>query len=367
MSDIELIDIGIDKPKAVGLIRELTGLGLKESKEIVDLVENGECYVFSVEEDERQKIIDKFSEIGAIVKERYTRNSEYIDEKQSSSIQSIKELDDNVSIAEKKKAEENFKPIISANSVSNLDRQSTMAVLKEVEKIIKESEEYDIEIAVLSRTLREQRDILNDIRYNVSNGTKKIILIGTIIGAVIGTFILPVVMTIVLAIIVRVIMNLTVKKLDLKLHDKENKKNAEIYENEHLIPLQKRFDEVYEVRNAFIQGEKLRWAEAVVGKDMLYTACINQLYELVKTHRADSLKEALNKYDDVTHKMNMEEMQAAIQNATEIAVVESVKQTAQLEQIEKNTHKAARAAQINAAYSHGIYRNTKELRRKSRK
>ena len=30
--------------------------------------------------------------------------------------------------------------------------------------------------------------------------------------------------------IVRVILNLTVKKLDLKLHDEENKKNAEIYE-----------------------------------------------------------------------------------------------------------------------------------------
>ena len=108
-------------------------------------------------------------------------------------------------------------------------------------------------------------------------------------------------------------------------------------------------------------GQK-SWAINVVGKDMYYSACIKDLYELVKSRRADNLKEALNKYDDSMHKSRMEEMQAAIQNASEISARESVKQTAIAKQVEKNTHQAATASKATAYHTRQIDKNTRRFR-----
>jgi len=74
--------------------------------------------------------------------------------------------------------------------------------------------------------------------------------------------------------------------------------------------------------------------------------------------KADNLKEALNLYDDTMHKARMEEMQAAIQNASEIAAVEAAKQTALTKDIAKNTHQAATAAKATAYHTRQIDKNT---------
>ena len=56
----------------------------------------------------------------------------------------------------------------------------------------------------------------------------------------------------------------------------------------------------------------------------------------------------------------MEEMQSAIQNASEVSAIESSKQTAYMKEIEKNTHQTARAAKISAASNVGTYLNTRK-------
>jgi len=75
----------------------------------------------------------------------------------------------------------------------------------------------------------------------------------------------------------------------------------------------------------------------------------------------------LNLYDDVQHKARMEEMQAAIQNASEVSAAEAVKQTAYSKEIAKSSHEAATAAKVNAYHIGKIARNTRQIAKNTRK
>lgn len=63
--DAILAEVGSDKIKVIKVVRELTGLGLKEAKEVVDgapkAIKEG------VSKEEAQKIAEKMAEVGAKV------------------------------------------------------------------------------------------------------------------------------------------------------------------------------------------------------------------------------------------------------------------------------------------------------------
>ncbi|AGC68979.1 50S ribosomal protein L7/L12 [Thermoclostridium stercorarium subsp. stercorarium DSM 8532] len=60
---VVLKEVGADKIKVIKVVREVTGLGLKEAK---DLVEGAPSTVKEgVSKDEAQKIVEKFKEVGA--------------------------------------------------------------------------------------------------------------------------------------------------------------------------------------------------------------------------------------------------------------------------------------------------------------
>ncbi len=68
MANIILKNIGDNKVQVIKTLREVTGLGLKESKDIVDGVENGNEYtIVDIQETDIQEIIQKFAQIGAVV------------------------------------------------------------------------------------------------------------------------------------------------------------------------------------------------------------------------------------------------------------------------------------------------------------
>ena len=254
----------------------------------------------------------------------------------------------------------NWNPIVPSNQISQLDREGTMQVLVEVGKIAKEEENNDQQL----RTLLQQKNNLvreaENIRKTVSKQAKMIIW-GVTIGAfLVGLFGGP--LCIVTGIAAFVIMNKTVKKADLQKHAAENDANAEAFLQANLTPLQSKIDDLYIKQKEFTKTGKKKWALDVVGKDMYYSACIQDLYNLLQNRRADNLKEALNKYDDTMHKARMEEMQAAIQNASEVSAAEAAKQTALSQQIEKNTHQAATAAKATAYHTRQIDKNTRKFR-----
>jgi len=64
--DVLLKEIGDKKIKVIKAVREVTSLGLKEAKEVVDKAP-GSKIVESVPKEEAEKIKEKFKEVGATV------------------------------------------------------------------------------------------------------------------------------------------------------------------------------------------------------------------------------------------------------------------------------------------------------------
>ena len=364
--DIEILSIGSEKVQAIKIVREATGLGLKEAKEFVDSIDEGSQILRNVP----FTIIDELKSIGAVVRENqgddYTRaiegeNIENVTISDASNTNS--ETVEPISISPSNQFSQpngKFVPIVASNMISRLDRESTMKVLIEVGKIAKESEDYDVEVAQLVRAKKQETDKANGLRKVVSKKAKSIIWSVTIIAFLVGLLGGP--LCIVTGIGAFIVMNLTVKKSDLKKHEAENNTNADAYYAEKVVPIEERLNEVYALRDELNNSGKKTWALDVVGREMFYSACIQDLYNLIKNRRADNLKEALNKYDDSQHKARMEEMQASIQNASEISAKEAVKQTAYSKEIAKNTHQAATAAKATAYNTRQIDKNTRKLR-----
>ena len=372
--DIEILSIGPEKVKAIKIVREATGLGLKEAKDFVDSVDQGSQILKNVP----IATIDELKSIGVMVKENYGEDDEFTRAMSGEPIEDIGASDDmpmvenervdsvepvetvRISSTNTSQDDSKYVPIVASTMISRLDRESTMKVLIEAGKIAKESEDYDVEVAQLVRAKKTETDKAEELRKVVSKKAKTTIWVVTIIAFLVGLIGGP--LCIVTGIGALIVMNMTVKKSDLKKHEAENNANADAYYAENVVPIEERLNEVYALRDELEKCGKKKWALDVVGRDMFYSACIQDLYNLIKNRRADNLKEALNKYDDSQHKARMEEMQASIQNASEISAREAVKQTAYSQEIAKNTHQAATAAKATAYNTRQIDKNTRRFR-----
>lgn len=366
--NIEIISFGENKVKAIKIVREATGWGLKEAKDFVDGNGNEKRimkYISGETAAQLREVGVKFRETDGIEDEF----SKVIEEQNSAkSLNKENENEEAKENSEIKKEEPQkeannsaFIPIVDSKMISKLDRENTMKVLVEVGKIAKQSEDYSAEISDLVKKKNEENSKAEGLRKQVSKNAKMIIW-----GVTIGAFVIGLVggpLCIVTGLGALIIMNLTVKKSDLKKHEEENNRNAEKYIAGHVVPIQERLDEVYALEDELRQCGKLDWAIDIVGKDLFYSECIKDLYSLLKNRRADNLKEALNKYDDSEYKARMEEMQASIQNASEITAREAVKQTEYSKEVAKNTHQAATAAKQSAYNTRQIDKNTRRFRK----
>ena len=54
--DVELTEVGPNKVKVIKVVREITGLGLKEAKELVSLLKGINCYVNLIPYNETENI-----------------------------------------------------------------------------------------------------------------------------------------------------------------------------------------------------------------------------------------------------------------------------------------------------------------------
>jgi uncharacterized membrane protein len=288
----------------------------------------------------------KLKEIGAEILETYDEGEEESIEKQVESTD-VKKVD-------------KYTPIVAVDMITQLDREGTLQVLKEAEDIAKELENCDSGIEWMERDKNNAIQKADKMRKQVTVKAKLIIWSVTIAAFIVG--ILGGALCFVTGLIAFIIMNMTVGQSDLKKHEAENNAKADAYLDAHVTPLQTRLNQLHTQKDEMILSGKKDWAVDVVGKDLFYSACIHDLYDLVKNRRADNLKEALNKYDDTQYKVRMEEMQASIQNASEVTAKEAVKQTAYSQDIAKNTHQAATAAKATAYHTRAIDKNTRRFR-----
>lgn len=337
MANLILCNMGSNKAEVVKLIMISTGLGIGEVKNIVDAVDDGQEQILqNIPNDRFYSILEEFTAAGATVKKLNDFENAIMEE--DFFVQEVPM----------------YIPPVDPEMIHKLDRRGTMDVLVEAGKIAKESEQLELEVATLVSRLKENRKRVDELKTALSKkASMKIWLVTLAVGgiscmvfSILGVFI---------GIITWIIMYMTIGRSDLKQHADANNANANEYFREQVAPLEEELNKVCAKREELFNGGKKSWVISVVGEDMFYSACIGDLYDLVKSHRADNLKEALNLYDDALHKARMEKMQEEIKNTSEVAAKESVKQTALARQ-------TARAARRTAANTREIDRNTRRFR-----
>lgn len=340
MTSIVLKEVGPNKVTVIKIVREATGLGLKEAKDAVDAVDSGIPFEMQISSENADGILDELLNAGAVATDnkpdRYAKHRNYQDENTTKTYSTVE------------------------TPVNTMNREQTMQTLYEVGRIAETYEKLISEQSVVRQNIKTEKDKAEELRKVVSAGAKAIKWIAILCSFITWTFLS--VFGLVVTIAVWVAMNKTVIKKDLIKHADENNANADRHLKEVVMPLETRLQEINAELEELRASGKIEWAKDIVGDNMFYSQCIGDLYDLIKNRRADSLKEALNLYDDNQYKARMEASQAAIQNATEVAAAESVKQTAYAKETAKNTHQAATAAKATAHHTRQIQRNTRRFR-----
>lgn len=337
MACIVLKKVGPNKVEVIRIVREATGLGLKEAKEAVDAVEIGNPYELHIFMGNENDVIEALLAAGAVVADK--KEDRYV----------------------KHQNTENKKVVtVTEISVDTMSREETMQTLYEVGKIAETFEMLSSEERTVRQQIKTEKDKAEELRNAVSARAKRIKWIAIICSLFTWTFLT--VIGILVTIIVWIVMNKTVIKNDLIKHKDENDSNANKHLKDVVEPLEARLQGIVSEIEELHTSGKIEWAKDVVGEGMFHSQCIGDLYDLIKNRRADSLKEALNLYDDNQYKARMEASQAAIQNASEIQAAEAVKQTAYSKEIAKSSHQAATAAKATAYHTRQVSRNTKRFR-----
>ena len=259
-------------------------------------------------------------------------------------------------------ASASFVPLFEPSAVSDLNREDTMAVLNEIGKIAEESEINKETINRLEKQVAEGTENAEAIKKELSSTGKRLIIAVPIFVFILAWMFIGFIVGVILAIIVGIGFAVVYEQIDIKNHEAENFDRSNKYIWTVVEPLRKELKEAYEVRNEIENSGKIDWAIEIIGEEMFDSNCIFDLYNLLKSRRADNLKEALTQYDDMQYKARMEKMQADIRNASEITAQESAKQTEYQKQTAINTNEAASAAKQTAYNSRQIDRNTRKFR-----
>lgn len=364
MANVIIKDAGAEKVKVISVYRLITNLGLKEAKEAVDGLEEGREILIPMEGAEQSFIDDvirRFTEAGAYAYEDKIKIN-------GSSFEEAMKKSGNTTSSDQEAGNKSVEETPRENSVNNsvnvgtLDRDTTMAKLVEAGKVAKELEELSISkgriVSQINQRKREAENLRGYVPKNNSLWTGPVILM---VVSAMTLLLLP--LGVVIGLIWYGIKAKKYKENYLLEHQEENNNNAEKYIAENVVPLQNQLADTDNRISYLYESGKVDEAVDFVGEDLFTYGCIEDLYNIIKSRKADNLKEALNLYDDAMHKARMEEMQAAIQNASEIAATEAVKQTQYSKDIAKSSHQAATAAKATAYHTRQVDRNTRQFRK----
>lgn len=256
---------------------------------------------------------------------------------------------------------------INPDEVGMLDRNGFIAVLNDIRKLTGVIDKYFNQILSANSEIEEAKNHAEELRNAVSGWVYGVTVILIIVCSIM-TF--PVAS--VFGIVLSVVAGLLLQKNFFKDIDKlKNGKRREEEANNYLVitlpPLQNQIKTAQKNIEVIQQSDEGIWAVDIIGEELFNSESVDDLIEIVKSRRADNLKEALNKYDSTKHTNKMEEMQRAIQNASEVAAEESVKQTAYAKETAKSSHQAATAAKATAYHTRKTAYNTKQIDKNTRR
>ena len=386
---IILKEVGPNKVKVVRICRELTGMSLKDAKDAVDFAPS----VLEVQDD--RAAIKALEEVGAVAvyngKPQVRPSASYVEkyigdyeestaQNEASEGESTKEVYRTVpevaketfneteqTVEDGRKEENRGETELSLNqdsefcmvdpdSVSSLDRRSLLTVLDNIKEITLKIDNYYDQIVECSNDIDKAKKHAESIRNEVSRWVYITSIIITIALCIIFSCFMAYLGPIVGIPCGILIHKNLIKSIDKMKNQKNRDARADKYLSDNLPQLQAKIAEANEGIAAVDASPEGNWAVDIVGSDLFNSESISELIEIVRSRRADTLKEALNKYDSEKHTNRMEEIQRAIQNASELAAIESVKQTAYAKETAESTHQAATAAKATAYHTRRMSR-----------
>ncbi|MGN0389813.1 MAG: hypothetical protein ACI4L2_03285 [Wujia sp.] len=137
----------------------------------------------------------------------------------------------------------------------------------------------------------------------------------------------------------------------------------ELVEDYYFITYQANVEKLKEMRikfEEFVGSGCEAWCIDCIGEEFYSISAIDDIYGMIKSRRADSIKEAINQIDATKYRERMESAQQAILNATEMAAEEAVKQTAYSKETAKSAHESATYAKATAYNTRKAARYSKE-------
>lgn len=344
MKEIHITEINeVNKIKIIALYQDFTGVGLTEAKRAI---ENLPLTVQSDNEPALYDLCSKLVELGCVVT---SVPSLSVNSLSNETLPLTTTKDTGLASFESvSQLPEKFRPPVE---ITKLNRDETIGLLSEIGKTCDTLCGLYGRLNSMTATLNQETKKAEEIRTELPDRVIYIGLIGGAFGFLVGSLFGIIIGFFIGYILGRIICN--TPKMRKEREDKANK-----YIEEKVVPIQNQIKIADEELEQFNATGKIDWAIGVVGEELFNLEDINGLTELVRTGRADNLKEALNLYDDVVHRKRMEAMQRDVVVATEISATEAIKQTQQmqaqsqqlrqqsqqLQEINRNTKAAVAAA-----------------------
>lgn len=236
--------------------------------------------------------------------------------------------------------------------LSSLDKPRLIAALKEVLRILN-ALNYKVNsvTAIKQKIIQEEKAAkkiertLSQKQLMICGGVGAIIFVCTLIYglnfiiALFGGFLIP-----------AVALAFIIYCLNESFPSQTQKESADKYREEHIVPLQKQKESMEADLARYLQSQEVLWARRTLNERYLRINTINQLLDFIICGRADSMKEALNLYEEVAYRYRMESMQASILTAAQQTAAESaVAAQATLRSAAANEAAAAEARKISQA------------------
>ena len=344
MKEIHITEINeVNKIKIIALYQDFTGVCLTEAKQAIETLP---LTVQSENEPALHDFCGKLVELGCVVT---SVPSLSVNSLSNETLPLTTTKDTGLASFESvSQLPEKFRPPVE---ITKLNRDETIGLLSEIGKTCDTLCGLYGRLNSLTVTLDMETKKAEEIRKELPDRFIYIGLAGGVIGFI-GGFIIGAIIGLFIGIIVTSLIYNTPKK------EKEREDKADKYIEEKVVPIQNEIKVVDEGLEKLNATGKIDWAIGVVGEELFNPEDISGLAELVRTGRADNLKEALNLYDDVMHRKRMEAMQRDVVVAAEISATEAIKQTQQmqaqsqqlrqqsqqLQEISRNTKAAVAAA-----------------------
>lgn len=333
MGKIVLNSCGSNSVECIKIVRELTGLGLKESKDIIDEVQKGIPFSLEVSPGSEYDIIEQFNSIGA---------SAYVD----NNLHYGNIVDDD------KKSFSDTREKLTDDIIERMSREELVNNLNSVGNCIRKLERMHVEHDTLISKMQEVKKKKEAIEQGFNSGC----CLG-IIMCLVGLWVFIAAsgdgLGIVILVVGIIISSISQKKGEAGAE--ERKQQAEEYFKKEYLPLQEKKDDLENNLKNLLNSVEYYNARLLIPDDYFDEHSVSCINRILQNRRAKTLEDAINLYEVELHQQRLEvaanrsaDAQERQAYATERQASAAEQQVRYSENIARNTKATARASQLNA-------------------